>query len=257
MYLKWTSELIKYLGNQEHTIEEVLTHVVLRTMAPLQATSAFISVLDNQNSIVTVGKIGISSEVTASYEEKFTLTDRIPITDALRQRKIVVVDSLPTWPADYPLLSEIPYPTDEVSMISFPIERCGTPIAVGTVFFSSEFILDGEKNIFIESIANLLSLYLFSPGFLHGIKTRPPSAHVANHLAERGLPLSQRQELILRMISEGRTNLAIGEMLKYSESTIRQETIRIFSKLGCDGRVEASHIYKVQESEKLLTPSFS
>jgi DNA-binding CsgD family transcriptional regulator len=255
MYLKWTSELIKFLGNQEHAIEEVLAHVVLRTMAPLQATSAFISVLDNQNSIVTMGKFGISSEVIESYNEKFTLTDKLPITDALRQRTIVVVNTLPAWPEDYPLLSEIPYPTKEVSMVSFPIEKCGTPIAVGTVFFSSKIFLNEETRIFIESVANLLALYLFSPGFLSGVKAGLPSAHVANHLAERGLPLSQRQGLILRMISEGRTNLAIGEMLKYSESTIRQETIKIFSKLGCDGRVEASHIYKIQESEKLLTPS--
>jgi DNA-binding NarL/FixJ family response regulator len=65
--------------------------------------------------------------------------------------------------------------------------------------------------------------------------------------SERGLPLSQRQDLILRMISEGRTNLAIGEILQYSESTIRQETIRIFSKLGCDGRVEAADIYRIRE----------
>ncbi len=257
MYLKWTSDFIKFLGNQEHTIEEVLAHVVLRALAPLQATSAFISILDNQNSIVTVGKFGISSEVTESYDNKFTLIDRIPITDALRQRKIVVVNTLPAWPTDYPLLSEIPYLTEEVSMVSFPIERCGTPIAVGSVFFSSKIFMNEETIDLIESIANLLALYLFSPGFLHGVKTELPSTHVAKHLTERGLPLSQRQGLILRMISEGRTNLAIGEMLKYAESTIRQESIKIFSNLGCDGRVEASHLYKVQESKKLLSPSIS
>jgi DNA-binding CsgD family transcriptional regulator len=251
MYLKWTSDFIKFLGNQDHTIEEVLAHVVLRAMAPLQATSAFISALDNESSILTLGKYGISAHVSESYNDKFTLIDKIPITDALRQRTIVVVNSLPAWPAKYPLLSDIPYPSNEVSMISFPIERCGTPIAVGTFFFSSEFILDDETTLFIESIANLLALYLFSPGFLHGVKTGIPSAHATTHEAERGLPLSQRQGLILRMISEGRTNLAIGEMLKYSESTIRQETIKIFSKLGCDGRVEAGQLYKIQELEKL------
>lgn len=250
MYLKWTSDFIKFLGNQDHTIEEVLAHVVLRAMAPLHATSAFISVLDSQNSVVSVGKFGISSEVSSKYKENFHLIDRLPITDALRQRTIVVVNSLPFWPAEYPLLNEIPYPSDEVSMISFPIERCGTPIAVGTVFFSAEFNVDDETTVFIESIANLLALYLFSPGFLQGVKTGLPSAHVAIHEQERGLPLSQRQGLILRMISEGRTNLAIGEMLKYSESTIRQETIKIFSKLGCDGRVEAGQLYKIQELEK-------
>jgi DNA-binding CsgD family transcriptional regulator len=257
MYLKWTSEFIKFLGGQNHSIEEVLSHVVLRAMAPLHATSAFISILDNQNSIVTVGKFGIASEISKSYPEKFTLTDRIPITEAMRERKIVVVNTLPAWPGEYPLLSEIPYPTDEASMVSFPIERCGTPIAVGTVFFSSRIFLNEETSIFIESIANLLALYLFSPGFLQGIKSGLPSESVSIHRPERGVPLSQRQGLILRMISEGRTNLAIGEMLKYSESTIRQETIRIFSKLGCDGRVEASNLYKIQESEKTLTPAAS
>jgi DNA-binding NarL/FixJ family response regulator len=125
---------------------------------------------------------------------------------------------------------------------------------VGTLFFSSKIFLNEETSIFIESIANLLALYLFSPGFLQGVKTGLPSETHASVAPERGLPLSQRQGLILRMISEGRTNLAIGEMLKYSESTIRQETIRIFSKLGCDGRVEATNLYKIQESEKTLAP---
>lgn len=252
MYLKWTSDFIKFLGNQDHTIEEVLAHVVLRALAPLHATSAFISVLDNQSSVITVGKFGISSEVSDSYQKKFTLTDRLPITDALRQRKIVAVNSLPFWPAEYPLLVDTPYPSNEVSMISFPIERCGTPVAVGTIFFSSEFLFSNETEVFIESISNLLALYLFSPAFINGVKRDLPTGVLAAHETEQGSPLSSRQGLILRMISEGRTNLVIGQMLKYSESTIRQETIKIFSKLGCDGRVEAAELYKIQELEKLV-----
>jgi DNA-binding NarL/FixJ family response regulator len=55
------------------------------------------------------------------------------------------------------------------------------------------------------------------------------------------------------MMSEGRTNIAIGEMLKYSESTIRQETIKIFSKLGCDGRDEATELYKKDMFSKTIT----
>ena len=45
------------------------------------------------------------------------------------------------------------------------------------------------------------------------------------------------------MMSEGRTNTSIGEILGYSESTIRQETIKIFATLGCNGRREASQLY--------------
>ena len=58
--------------------------------------------------------------------------------------------------------------------------------------------------------------------------------------------LTERQQVILRLISEDRTNLVIGELLGYSESTIRQETIKIFAKLGCTGRHEAALIYKEQ-----------
>lgn len=56
--------------------------------------------------------------------------------------------------------------------------------------------------------------------------------------------LTERQQIILRLISENRTNLAISEILGYSESTIRQETISIFANLNCAGRKEASKIYR-------------
>ena len=252
MYLKWTSQFIKFLAEQDHTIEEVLAHVVLRVMAPLHATSAFISVLDNKNSIVVVGRFGIPEETSGSYEERFQLSDRLPITDAIRLRKIVVVNTLPNWPAEYPLLAHAPYPTEEAALISFPIERFGTPMAVATVFFNFKVLLNDDTIEFIDSIANLLSMYLFSPAYRQGVKRAfSPEDAIATQ-SQRGLPLSQRQDLILRMISEGRTNLAIGEILKYSESTIRQETIKIFSKLGCDGRVEAADLYRIQELENTV-----
>jgi DNA-binding CsgD family transcriptional regulator len=215
-------------------------------MAPLHASSAFISVLDNQNSIVTVGRFGIPDEISTAYQERFQLSDQLPITDALRLRKIVVVNTLPKWPSEYPLLSNTPYPTKDASLISFPIERCGTPMAVATVFFNFKVLLNDETIEFIDSIANLLSMYLFSPAYRQGVASAFSPEDVIGVDSERGLPLTQRQDLILRMISEGRTNNAIGEILQYSESTIRQETIKIFSKLGCDGRIEAADLYRSQ-----------
>jgi DNA-binding NarL/FixJ family response regulator len=92
-------------------------------------------------------------------------------------------------------------------------------------------------------------MYLSSSAYRPDPKHDISPEDVIRVRSERGLPLSQRQDLILRMISEGRTNNAIGEILQYSESTIRQETIKIFSKLGCDGRVEAADIYRIQELE--------
>jgi DNA-binding CsgD family transcriptional regulator len=56
--------------------------------------------------------------------------------------------------------------------------------------------------------------------------------------------------LILKLISENRTNVMISERLGYSESTIRQETIKIYAKLGCNGREEAADIYRESLKEE-------
>lgn len=50
--------------------------------------------------------------------------------------------------------------------------------------------------------------------------------------------LTQRQERILELINNGKTNAMIAVHLGYSESLIRQETIIIYRKLGVDGRRE-------------------
>ncbi len=247
MYLKWTSEFIKFLGDQDHTIEDVLAHLVLSVMAPLKATSAFIAKLDNQNSVCTIGRYGISSQVAKEYEDCFSLSDRLPITDAIRQRKIVAVNTLPDWPKEYSDFLISPYQSEEQALIAFPIEKSGTPIAVAAVFFDVKLIMTAEIELFIHSIANLLSIYLNSFQIRDNQRIKPITGTISTQGSESGQELTQRQQLILRMISEGRTNIAIGDMLKYSESTIRQETIKIFSKLDCHGRNEASKLYKDQQ----------
>jgi DNA-binding CsgD family transcriptional regulator len=249
MYLKWTSEFIKFIADQDHTIEDVLGHLVLRIMAPLDASSAFISKLDNQNSLVLAGSFGIPVATSSNHEDSFSLSDHLPITDAIRLRKVVSINSLPIWPKEYAALLGAPYESLEKSFIAFPIERSGTPVAVAAIFFNTKVTLDPDIELFVQSIANVLAMYLYRQPCNENIyKKRQAERNISEaQRAEMGLELTQRQQLILRMVSEGRTNTAIGEMLKYSESTIRQETIKIFSKLGCDGRDEASEIYKGQQ----------
>jgi len=243
MYLKWTSEFIKFLGDQDHTIEDVLAHLVLTVMAPLKATSGVIAKLDNQNSILIIGRYGINSDLYGQYEDCFSLNDRLPITDAIRQRKMIIISTLPEWPEDYSEILTSPYQSEEATLIAFPIDKSGTPIASAAIFFESSFEMNPDIELFIQSIANLLSIYLNSqaqPAKVINLHQTP----ISTQSSQTGAELTERQQLILRMISEGRTNIAIGDLLKYSESTIRQETIKIFSKLDCNGRDEASKLYK-------------
>lgn len=58
--------------------------------------------------------------------------------------------------------------------------------------------------------------------------------------------LTERQESILAMVRDGKTNNSISIILGYSESLIRQETIIIYKKLGVSGRreLEIPHLPK-------------
>ena len=57
---------------------------------------------------------------------------------------------------------------------------------------------------------------------------------------EYRLVLGCQQNKILDLIREKLTNREIGEELGYSESTIRQETMRIYNILSVDNRREAA-----------------
>jgi DNA-binding NarL/FixJ family response regulator len=51
--------------------------------------------------------------------------------------------------------------------------------------------------------------------------------------------LTERQLNVLRLMAEGKTNNQIAQDLILSESTIRQETVKIYRALGVHARSEA------------------
>jgi DNA-binding CsgD family transcriptional regulator len=243
MYLKWTSEFIHYLNYKDHTIEEMLGHLVLRVFEPFNASSAFISKLNTQNSLATVGRFGIPGKISDNYDGTFSLSENVPVTEAIRMHKTVVINTLPFWPEGYPLLAGVQYETNEKCFMAVPIEKSDTAVAVLGIFFTQPIVLNPDIELFLESIGHLLSKYLFPTVTLDPIQETSSDHSLLHSASENQIKLTDRQLLILKLISEGRTNSTISELLKYSESTVRQETIKIFLKLKCVGREEAGAIY--------------
>ena len=249
MFLPYVSEFVEFLSVKDHTLEEILAHMVLRVLAPLDATSAFVSELSSENVISEVGSFGIGKKTKERYPGKYDMREKYPLTDAIHNRSVVWINTLPQWPDEYPVLKDITYETGERTFICFPIEKCGTPIAVIGIFSKSVIHTDAEITAFLKAIGNIFALHLFpikdaAPG------TRSiPVRHRLGQIGDENTKLTERQRLILKMMSEGRTNSGIGELLGYSESTIRQETIRIFATLNCHGREEASEIYREKRTQ--------
>ncbi len=246
MFLPYVSEFVEFLSIKEHTLEEMLAHMVLRTLAPLEATSAFMSQLNSENSIEYLGRFGLTQATIKEYPEFYNLQDAYPVCDAIRNRKIVWINTLPQWPCEYPMLANTPHETGEKTFVCFPIEKCGTPVAALGIFFKPVIHPDAEIDAFLKAIGAIFSLHVYrkidSLPEHRNLEMKPTIEIFGSSIKQ----LTERQILILKMMSEERTNQNISELLGYSESTIRQETVKIFSNLNCNGREEASKIYKAR-----------
>ena len=243
MFMTSVSEFASFLCDGEYSLEEVLAYVVTNTCQPLQATSAFISELESDGTVTYVGQFGFQIATVQTYPLNLSVNDKYPITDAINERSTVWINTLPTWPSEYELLKNLPYTYGEKSFICFPIEKRGTPVSVFGIFCKPVIHPDAEIDSFLKSIGNLLSLYMYRYLDLEPGKRKNSFKHTIETTEISHKKLTERQRIILRMMSEGLTNTGIGEILGYSESTIRQETIRIFAILKCNGRREASQLY--------------
>ena len=246
MFLREVSDFCEFLSTKAHSLSEILAHITLRVLSPLNASTTFLCELNEENLIESLGVYGLAKGLEDKYPNLYSFNEPLPIPDAMRNRKVVWINGLPDWPDEYPSLKNTPVVKDAKTFICFPIEKSGTPVAAFGVFCNSDIHLEVETETFLKTIGHVLSLHLYRDSKISksnfGVERKNRPAHSNTTAADT--QLTDRQILILRMISEGRTNIVIGELLGYSESTIRQETIKIFAKLGCNGREDASKIYR-------------
>lgn len=249
MFIKKISEFATFLSLKEHLLEELLAHLIHCVLADLEVSSIFISSLNHLNQVEMFAQHGIDPKIWEKYPQGTSVFEKYPITDALRFRKTIWINTLPNWGDEYPLLNKADFPSPEKTFICLAIEKSNTPVAVMGMFARPVIQVDAEVDSFLTAVSSMVSLFLYQRNHPATNKKELNSRKnfSSNNLKDE--KLTERQLLILRLISEARTNLLISELLGYSESTIRQESIKIYSKLGCNGRVEASKIYKERFAE--------
>ena len=84
-------------GKLVHGIDDSLSHFVHRVLIDLGATSIFVSSLSQKNEVEMVGQFGINPEMWQIYPQGTSIFDKYPITDALRSRKTIWINTLPDW----------------------------------------------------------------------------------------------------------------------------------------------------------------
>ena len=231
------AELVAHLANSDLTEDQICEFLVKNTLVSLSAEHTFISEITPRNTVRARASYGVDQSKFPEWQE-FPLEWKLPVTDALLEKRIVWINSLPDWPDEYPLLKGVTYASQMRTQLVVPISRAQAPVACLGIVCSQVLSPDQEIDIFFETIANLISLHIYRQS---RERRKLESPNVSS--------LTDRQVQILTYIAEKRTNNEIADIMGYSESTIRQETIRIFEKLQVSGRNEARN-YLLDNKER-------
>lgn len=122
----------------------------------------------------------------------------------------------------------------EAAHVALPLAKSSVPVGAMLLVMGPEV---SEPPV-SEPVAHLLSkigAFFVEVRPRHSLQARA-TGNGQNHRPDQ---LTTRQIQIVQLIGAGLTNGRIGKDLALSESTIRQETIKIYKSLGVSGRDEA------------------
>lgn len=253
-YLGKVAEFTDFIGLRSHDQTDVLRYLTLSTFQELSITCVAVTELKGSGELRVSGIFGFDQGAFEKFPMITKISDANPIAEVLRLRRIVWINTLPNWPSEYPDLKGLTLPNNEITAICFPIDKFGLPGACLTLFSTALINPSVEMEAFLRAIGSIFSLYLFKDDLEDRIR-RAADEIFQDRLRrpksdDKPVVLSDRQIVILKLVSQGLTNIEISEQIGYSESTVRQETVRIFATLGCSNRREAGQIYKDLYSER-------
>jgi DNA-binding CsgD family transcriptional regulator len=226
------SELSVYLARPEITPSLLSQFLILKTLQPLSANQLFISQLHPDGMVRPIDSFGYSDEQMQGWNE-FPLTENLPVTDAIRNDQLVWLADSKDWHREYPELTKYPGDLTSNTLIALSIDIYGAPAGALGIMSREQVQPTPELISFISAVGGMVGLYLsrVNEGRYAQIVRGPVNMNQSF--------LSPRQMRILSLMAQDFTNPQIGKELGFSESTVRQETMRIYQILQVSGRKEA------------------
>jgi len=189
----------------------------------------YVSRLDSDGFVRYVGGFGVTDQYISDWSN-IPISLNWPTSDCIRQDDLIWLIGQEELILNYPDLVKFPLDEKLATLISLPIEVAFAPSAALGILISEEVKPNTELISFIWAIAGLLGMYgSHISGFSKGKNDSITKEH-----------FSRRQLTVLKMLREKLTNKEIADDLGFSESTVRQETIRIYQVLKVANRREAA-----------------
>ena len=247
MFSKTLIELFVASSKVHNNLSEVLRLISIKLLIGFDIQTVILCTLGRDGLVKPEFHFGIEISELNFPNRGFHIADRTPCSDAIKEQRIISLDSLPNIPEIYRRTFEPRIPERIRSLASVPVLCDG-------IVFGTLLCLSTRKTLKQKEVQEVLEIVGMCLGaILHNKNLEIDSSKIDSHShiplkfmeqSDSNKELTERQLLILQMMSDGRTNSDIADLLGYSESLIRQETIRIYSRLRCSGRTEAIRIFK-------------
>ena len=173
--------------------------------------------LDNKSRLTVVAGYGLGSETLSLGEGEVSAWDDNPISRCIREKQYLFdVDR-----------------ADGKSLICVPLLKDQLPVGALCIVVESK-----DKSLpFGEALIPIISKL---GAYILATMANQPGAKGSVDPNANGEDLTTRQIQILELMAEGLVNVEIAGQMLLSESTIRQETVRIYRALGVPNRAEAA-----------------
>ena len=231
--------------------DQICQWLVTNWLSPYQPLGANLFVIRHSGDLEMVGVFGFPDDLYGDFRKR-KIWEGWPITDAARDGKQVAVNGHDEIHANYPNLAA--YLQKEpliTSIVAQPVLINELPVGVFSVVSSKVLTKRDIAAMNLGLLASIVALRLSDVGFGSNGLVIAPNANGQEAKDMLGKPLTERQRLILQLICEGKTNPLIAYTLGYSESTVRQESMKIYRKLGVANRTAAAELIKSRGLESL------
>jgi DNA-binding CsgD family transcriptional regulator len=212
MDLNWLQQWTQMVSSSP-TIAEFGKKLVHSPLTPPTTVGVQVYQLDTKGRLNLAGGYGINPLGNSSY----SAWDDNFLAEAIQEQGLAT--------------SKLDHEGINVFSFGLAMMKGDQPVGVAVVY-SKESIKNFPAEV-NQAMSQVLGLWFYSLGLVSD-----KSKEVSGELNPE--QLTERQIKILEHISQGMTNAEIAQELILSESSIRQETVRIYRALGVDSRSEAA-----------------
>ena len=243
------TSFIRFLGTKPSG-DQLAQHLVLEENFTAVSRGALITTFSSEASAHIFGSFGFE-ESTISFASQMSIWEPSPWTDAIRLGRILTFSSAEAVREEYPHLKDCEtsgYPCI-VWPLSDGVERTGSLMMQFMSGELAQVIQDMQGAIYLSA----LYLHLMSSVDADDDNETRVRGNSANS-GSKQTQMTERQIEILALMAENLTNAQIGQRLGFSESTIKQETTRIFDLLGVENRRSAVDVATIRQ---LISPALT